>query len=259
MPPRSDSRTESLIREWLFRFGVNFQRDVAPCLPLWIETFGEMDHDVLLPLFQRAVRSCKFFPTVADILAPLDLAENSRGEDEWQNVLEYCRRFVNRDLGMAGRPKLPPDVDHAARAAGSLYYLESCSTDDLQWAKKRFIEDLARQRKTGDIASFLPCSELRGILKAAASRLALPNAAAPARCIEHDEAFPRPLLQNVERAASLAATIRQGESRWAASQPGQKPSLKTDTTSGLGSRKLRDGYAKTKRTDSAAVSGSHRK
>ena len=30
MPPRSDSQTENLIREWLFRFGVNFQRDVAP-------------------------------------------------------------------------------------------------------------------------------------------------------------------------------------------------------------------------------------
>ena len=65
MPPCSDSRAENLIREWLFRFGINFQRDVASYLPLWLETFGGMEPKVLRSLFERAMRTCKFFPAIA--------------------------------------------------------------------------------------------------------------------------------------------------------------------------------------------------
>jgi hypothetical protein len=178
MQPRSDLQTESLIKEWLFRFGVNFEKDVAPYLPLWLEAFGAMNPQVLLRLFQRAMRACKFWPTVAEILAPLETAQEGNYEEKWQAILEYCEKWVNRDVSnMRGKPQLPADIDHAARAAGGLYYLESCSVDDLVWAKKRFIEDLERQRKTGDIAGFLPGSELRELLAATAPRFELSPAA----------------------------------------------------------------------------------
>jgi hypothetical protein len=75
---------------------------------------------------------------------------------------------------MTGRPKLPPHVEHAARAAGGLYYLESCPTSELQWRKKRFIEDLERQRKAGEIAGSLPASPLGKLLEKAAARFSLP-------------------------------------------------------------------------------------
>jgi hypothetical protein len=224
MPPRSDSQTESLIKEWLFRFGVNFQRDVAPCFPLWLEIFGEMNPDALLPLFESAMRTCKFFPTVADVLAPLEMVEETASEDEWQALLDYCRQWVYPDLPARG-PRLPADIDHAARAAGGVRYLESCSERDLIFAKQRFLEDLARQRKTGDIAGFLPSSELRGMLEAAAPRFGLPEAqsAAPARRLEHSESVPRPLLRKVERAANLTAMIRQGEAIWRATHGPERP------------------------------------
>jgi len=234
MPPRSDSRAESLIREWLFRLGVNFQRDVAPCLLLWLETFGGMEPEVLRSLFARAMRTCTFFPTIAEILAPLEASEEANFEDEWQALLDYCERWVNRDVpNMRGKPALPHDIDHAARAAGGVYYLESCSTDDLVWAKKRFIEDLARQRKTGDIAGFLPGSELRELLKNAAPRFQLPPAAAeyfnlpgarPALTQSKDARDPREVLQEVasaepgptythcpEHSAEMSALIARGE------------------------------------------------
>src|SRR6185437_8033812 len=81
--------------------------------------------------------------------------------------------------GMARAPKLPGDIAHAAAAAGGLFYLESCPTDELQWAKKRFIEDLSRQRKSGDIAPLLGSSELGKLLAEAAPRFALPAATTP--------------------------------------------------------------------------------
>jgi hypothetical protein len=163
-------------------------------------------------LFERAMRTCTFFPTIAEILAPLETAEEGSFENEWQALLDYIQQWVYPDLPARG-PRLPADIDHAARAAGGVRYLESCSVDDLVWAKKRFLEDLSRQRKTGEIAGFLPGSELRELLTAAAPHFALPEtaSAAPARRAEHSESVPRPLLRKVERTANLTAMIRQGE------------------------------------------------
>lgn len=166
--------TESLIKEWLFRFGLNFGKDVVPYLPLWLESFGAMKPEVLVPLLQRALRTYKFMPTVAEILAPLESAAEGDYENEWQNVQEYVERYVYPDFVVRNPPALPADIDHAVRAAGGLRYLESCSIDDLVWAKKRFCEDLARQRKTGDIVGFLPSSELRGLLDATAQHFQFP-------------------------------------------------------------------------------------
>jgi hypothetical protein len=158
MPPRSDSRAESLIREWLFRLGVNFQRDVAPYLPLWLETFGGMEPEVLRSLFERAMRTCTFFPTVAEILAPLEAAEEGNFEDEWQALLDYCERWVNRDVpNMRGKPELPADIDHAARAAGGVYYLESCAKTHAIHAKScKNLPARARALRTRTARSIAP-------------------------------------------------------------------------------------------------------
>src|SRR5947208_13564749 len=63
-------RTESLIREWLFRFGIEHKEDVAARVPLWIEAFRGMDPNVLNGLFVRAFRTLKWFPKVSEILSP---------------------------------------------------------------------------------------------------------------------------------------------------------------------------------------------
>jgi hypothetical protein len=177
-----------------------------------------MRPEVLAPLFKRALKVCKFWPTVAEILAPLETAEQGTFEDEWQALLDYCREWVHPDLPTRG-PRLPADIDHAARAAGGVRYLESCSQHDLIFAKQRFIEDLGRQRKTGDIAGSLPGSELRDLLKAAAPRFALPETASAASArVEHSEAFSRRLLQQAERRAVLVEMIREGQTLWESRQ-----------------------------------------
>jgi len=187
-----------LISEWIVKFvmvypptakGPAVTKETAPALAeIWAEALEGVPTDALEPAFKLTLKTCKWFPTPADILSHIESALDSRAEDEWQNVLEYASRHVNQDLAGAAfgnsgarAPRLPADVDHAARAAGGLAYLESCSRDDLQWAKKRFIEDLTRQRKSGDLAAFLPPSDLEKLLADAAPRFALPPApAAPA-------------------------------------------------------------------------------
>jgi hypothetical protein len=103
---------------------------------LWAEGFSDLTDEVLEAAFRKTLRTAKYWPVkIANVREHVEAAQDSRTEDEWQNLLEYCRRHVNADLGMANAPRLPADIDHAARAAGGLYYLESCPTDELQWAK----------------------------------------------------------------------------------------------------------------------------
>jgi hypothetical protein len=200
---------------------------------LWLEGFADLSDAMLEAAFKKTLATCKFWPVkIADVREHVESAEDSRAEDEWHNLLEYCRKWVNRDTARDDPPPpLPPEIEHAARAAGGVYDLESCSEHDLIFAKQRFIEDLTRQRKTGDIAWFLPCSELRGLLEATAQRFELPPAAAeyfgkpcaqPALPQTKDTRAPREVLQEIagsgptytrcpEHSAEMSALLRQGE------------------------------------------------
>src|SRR5450759_3749280 len=83
--------TDRLIREWLFRFGLNFGKDVVPLLPLWQEQLGGIESAILQCLFDRALRTCKFFPTIAEILGQIESANSAGLELEaaeaWDNWL----------------------------------------------------------------------------------------------------------------------------------------------------------------------------
>lgn len=176
-------------------------KETAPMLAgLWSESLADVPTEALEPAFRATLQSSKWFPTIADIRSHVENAYDALAEDEWQNVLEYVRRhfypdplethalapevlkerFKNYVPSQAGPPRLPADIAHAAAAAGGLRYLESCPTDELQWAKKRFVEDLTRQRKSGDIAPLLGDSPLSKLLERTAQRLALPSASPPA-------------------------------------------------------------------------------
>ena len=162
-----------LTEQWLFRFGIVFEKDIAPIIPVWQEAFAGMKPEILEPLFQRAMRTCTFFPKIVEILEPLDAAEQANFEDEWQALLDYCRDWVHPDIHFSGAPELPVEIDHAARAAGGVQFLRACSCEELGWRKKLFIEDLMRSRKTGDLAGLLTGGELRKLLKKAAAPIAL--------------------------------------------------------------------------------------
>lgn len=125
---RSDS-TDALIREWLFRFGVEHKEDIAPRLPLWLEAFGEMDAGTLEKLFRRAMRSCKFFPRVAEILEPIESSPLGQAEAElkWALVLDYCRIYVTPDLSVPSyAPKITERTMTTMRTAGGLHWIQSC-------------------------------------------------------------------------------------------------------------------------------------
>src|SRR5882724_9073335 len=117
--------TEKLIRQWLFRFGVEHKEDVAPKIPLWLEAFRGMEAVILERLFHRALRKCKFFPKVSEILEPLASAEANAApeaaEEAWRRILEIRRVHWNPEISgpfHRALARLSERVRQSARAAG---------------------------------------------------------------------------------------------------------------------------------------------
>jgi len=102
---------------------------------LWEEGFADLPHDVLDAAFRKTLRECKFWPVkVADVRERVDKTRETAvlaaADLEWQRLLDHVRRWINPDIQDAlsrRAPKLPERVDRAARAAGGLEYLDTCS------------------------------------------------------------------------------------------------------------------------------------
>src|SRR6266513_5714688 len=139
-PPRTLERPVSsndAIRQFLVKAGEIYGRQITtPLVSIWIEELSCYSAETLEPLFRRALKSCKFFPTLADVTEPLNAVEQADFEDDWQSLLDYCREWVHPDIHFSGTPSLPPEIDHAARAAGGMHFLRECSTEELGWLKK---------------------------------------------------------------------------------------------------------------------------
>lgn len=180
------STTEAVIRKWLVVFGSLFGRDMSELLiASWCELLSDLVPEVVEQACRRAAETCKFFPTPADVRVQIDRAEEldleSEAEDAWQGLLDSIAENYIPDIGRS--PPLAWDVEHAARAAGGLHYLESCPNSELVWARKRFIEDFLRIRKTGDANHLLLCQRgfhrLLAQVSEVSSKAAKPLAAAP--------------------------------------------------------------------------------
>jgi hypothetical protein len=130
---------------------------------LWRDGFEDVAVDRLRAAFVACLRthSYKNIPTVGDVRQHLLKAETNtsqfEAEQRWSRVREYLRLYYSADGIQIKRyipdcphrgcdcpsaaPRITPRSDHAIRAAGGLEWINECSLEDLQWAKKRFIED----------------------------------------------------------------------------------------------------------------------
>jgi hypothetical protein len=216
--------TDALIREWLFRFGVEHKEDVAPRLPLWLEAFGKMEPTILERLFNRALKTCRFFPKVSEILEPLESAEKKAApeaaEEAWQRVLDIRRVHWNPDLpGPFSRvfSKLSERIQQAARAAGVFRDFES--VEDLHtWAKKRFVESFIGYGEREQDAFLLPAGEIRDFLLGIAEQKALPASQVSfhelhSRGLEYGETLKRPAEEPPALRASVAPRVVDYEGR----------------------------------------------
>jgi hypothetical protein len=204
--------TDQLIREWLFRFGVEHKEDVAPRLPLWLEAFGRMDPEILESLFKRALSTCRFFPKVSEILEPLATAEANASpeaaEKAWVRVLEIRRVDWNpnlRDSKSFNRAfsRLSERVRQASRAAGIFreFTAEEYEKGALHtWARKRFIESFIAWGELEQDKFLLPDGEIKKLLADVAETKALPAS---------DESYEEMRDRGLAYAAQLKSAPRE--------------------------------------------------
>ena len=238
--PASETRSR-LVREWLVRFGTNHERAIAPLIALWEDELADVSPALLEKAFRQVLRTSRFFPTIADVRALIDQA-NASGtkleiEEAWTRALDWVQRYFHPDLGVAqGAPQLPAVIQHAIRAAGGMRWMESCPANELQWAKKRFVEDFTRVHETQQSENLLTRPEARRILSGLTT-------AEPCRQIHSapvaEKSMPvrkpssgevREVLDRVTEAASPAAAPTEEElrERW----EDQKRRLSVAATSG---------------------------
>jgi hypothetical protein len=147
---------------------------------LWMEAFEDLFYGVLEAAFRATLRECKYWPIkVADVRERVDTANKTAilaaAELEWQRLLNYCREWVHPDIHYSRAPKLPAQIDHAARAAGGLLYLRQCSVEKLQWAKKQFIEAFLAWEDLKKNQFLLSDGEFESSLASTAQKKALPE------------------------------------------------------------------------------------
>ncbi len=136
---------------------------------VYAEALEDLTPEQLDAACHRVTQVCRFFPTPADIRAQIDRANTGgfqlEAEQAWQEVLTWVNLYVLPDIGIArGAPTLPPAVEHAAKAAGDVRYLECCSEEELGWRKKDFIRDYSTIHETGQVEHLLTRGEARCIL-----------------------------------------------------------------------------------------------
>jgi hypothetical protein len=163
-PPASSS-TET-VRKWLVKFGSTHDKEISDLMiACWCEALADLPTELLEEAFLRTMRSCSFFPKPVDVRSHISGTDTkgARVEEEqaWGLLLGHVREYEWGDGPggfTPGAPSLPAVVAHAFRAAvpggpqalmGMLGRAAAGHTTDLDFAKKRFIEDLRNVRELG--------------------------------------------------------------------------------------------------------------
>lgn len=167
------------------RFALNADKALdagtqAVYVSTWADGFADVDPDRLKAAFITCLRSHTFktMPTIGDVRKHLSEAEAKAGtfeaEQKWTQVLGYIREHYHPDLSNYRAPRLSAHTDHAVRAAGGLAFINECSKESLQWAKKRFIEDYVAWTELDRGQFLLPDGSIRAMFKQVAEAKQLP-------------------------------------------------------------------------------------
>jgi hypothetical protein len=147
---------------------------------LWGEAFADLSSEVLAAAFAKTLRTCRFFPKVADVRAAIDAAtQNARQEAAelaWQRVLDLRRLHWNPDLPdrlSRELARFPEQIRQAARAAGVFRDFESVEALHT-WAKRRFIESFNSWAELEQDRYLLPDGEIKWLFADVAATKSLP-------------------------------------------------------------------------------------
>jgi hypothetical protein len=151
------------------------------------------------------------FPTMprpADILAQVKNAdgeaEKALASEGWDKAWEWFNGSWHPDCGFYGSRHLcdmDPKAEHAFRQAGSFTFLYNADQEQLQWARKRFIEAYLRAGELQARGELLTSGEAKRLLRDITERVALPPAETAAASLNPSSADKTPTPRPAEAMA----------------------------------------------------------
>lgn len=169
-PPRvSFSAT---IAHWMTIFGEAYGQEVSPERIAIYEAalMGEFTPQEFAGACQAALKICRFFPSIADILAVAgkqqkQVQEQERAQDEleakkaWDWLQDYIAEWgaERRDALIAGKwsraPALPAAVAYAAGQCGGYYKVATATTENVHFVRRDFLESFRYYRETAALSA----------------------------------------------------------------------------------------------------------
>jgi hypothetical protein len=126
------TRVSLALTKLAVQFGIDFP---AIRLAAYIDALRGCDQATVLAGIERCGRSCKFFPTVAEILAATGATPEAEAAEAWTEALRIAG--LGRDADRSGQASLA--IREAVRLVGGWEAIGKTPTDRLHFVERRFI------------------------------------------------------------------------------------------------------------------------
>lgn len=200
------SEIQALIRREIISLAALYDKSVNPAIyDIWFSTLqaDPKSRNLSMPEIQvvfakiratfKPTSACPF-PATAHFFEFLeevgDSVHSLVAEEAWNAALDWTTKwYLGEDLGFDRRaPRMEEKQLRGIRAAGGFPLISTCSTEELQWAKKRFIENFAHSQTVEADGHLTSGTEDRKILDKLRGPTPLPsNRALPASPREHNQ------------------------------------------------------------------------
>jgi hypothetical protein len=119
----------------------------------------------------QTAKSCRFFPTPADIWTKLEEAAakslDLEAQRAWKDLLRHIEVYHGYPVlgeDPPPEPLLPPAIEQAVEAAGGISYISDCSEEKAVWCRKDFLSAYKQFRETRSLEAAVGSSQAKRIL-----------------------------------------------------------------------------------------------
>lgn len=201
----SKSSADAVARKWVVIFAELHSRAVsAEFVEIWSRALSDIEPELLDRACEQALKTCKFFPTPADIRTLIDEAQSNAHKIEAETA--WNRVFTAASLG-GHFEDFDALTQRALNRSGWSYLVHCDSYEGAKWAEKQFVAAYTRLHETRQVERLLGQGEAKKILHQLGAELKrtalreLPPITAPAAA--------EPLAQSDSIRADLAALRKQ--------------------------------------------------
>lgn len=151
----------STLAGWLRVFSRVYRRDLIPeDATIYAEALSDLSAEQVDAACRKAIQTCKFFPTIAEIRDQLDKAAEKafelEAQDQWEKALAWVEQNFFPDRGVReGAPWLPAATMHAVGAAGGIRWIATCPQKELVWCRNHFLAAYKNVHETGQVEHLL--------------------------------------------------------------------------------------------------------